>query len=61
MGNDIEKMEIRNRHSERIAKIEAMKEEQERQPAIKRLALENGYKLDLKRIEMLAKNIISLN
>ena len=55
MGNDNEEMEIRYKHSERIAEIEAMKEEQERQAAIQRLALENGYKLDLKRIEMLAE------
>lgn len=56
MGNKNEEMRIRNRHAERIAEIEAMKEEQERQAAIQRLALENGYKLDLKRIEMLAEN-----
>ena len=55
MGNDNDEMEIRYKHAEKIAEIEAMKEEQERQAAIKRLAVENGYKLDLKRIEMLAE------
>ena len=55
MGNDNEEMEIRNRHSERVSEIEAMREEQERQAAIKKLMVENGFKLDLKRIEMLAE------
>ena len=41
MGNDNEEMEIRNRHAERVAEIEAMKEEQERQAAIQKLAIEN--------------------
>ena len=51
MGNSNKEKEIRNRHAEEIARIEAMNEENERQAAIKRLALENGYKLDLKRIQ----------
>lgn len=51
MGNSNEEKRIRNNHAEEIARIEAMNEENERQAAIKRLALENGYKLDLKRIQ----------
>ena len=55
MGNSNEEARIRNRHAEEIARIEAMNEENERRAAIERLALENGYKLDLKRIENLAE------
>lgn len=50
--DDHEAQRIRNRHSEEMARIEAMKDKNEAEAELKRLAQENGYKLDLKRIEL---------
>lgn len=55
MGNKHEEMKIRNQHSEEISRIEAMKEKNEQEAEIRRFAAENGFKLDLKRIENLAE------
>jgi hypothetical protein len=57
MGNDNEAEKIRNEHAEKMEEIEAMKDIKEQELAIKRFAEENGYKLELKRIEMLVEQI----
>ena len=51
-GEDHEAQRIKNRHSEEMARIEAMKDKNEAEAELKRFAQENGYKLDLKRIEL---------
>ena len=55
MGNETEKMRIINEHEEEVARIEQMNEENERRYAIEKLAKENGFKLDMKRLDNLAE------
>ena len=55
MGNETEKMKVMNAHAEEVARIDAMNEENERRHAIEKLAKENGFKLDMKRLENLAE------
>ena len=50
MGNETEKMKVMNAHAEEVARIDAMNEENERRHAIEKLAKENGFKLDMKRL-----------
>ena len=55
MGNETEKMKVMNAHAEEVARIDAMNEENERRHAIEKLAKENGFKLDMKRLDILAE------
>ena len=55
MGNENEKMKIMNSHAEKVAEIESMNDQNERNHAIERLARENGYKLDAKKLENYAE------
>lgn len=57
MGNDNEAQQIMNNHAEKMKEIEAMKDIKEQELTIKRFSEENGYKLELKRIEMLVEQI----
>lgn len=53
MGNSNEEARIRNRHAEEIARIEAMRDDNERKREIERFAEENKLKKYMKEIEKL--------
>lgn len=51
MGNDNEETSIRNKHSEEIARIEPIKDDNERKREIESFAEENNLKKFMKEIE----------
>ena len=55
MGNSNEEARIRNRHAEEIARIEAMRDDNERKREIERFAEENKLKKYMKEIERAIK------
>jgi hypothetical protein len=55
MGNEIETAKMKQTHEREITRIKNIDNENERKAEIERLALENGYKLDIERINELAE------
>ena len=55
MGSDNEKEKIKNAHEEEWERIKNTHAENERMLLIKQLAINNGYQLDLRRLENLSE------